>query len=226
MPDEKKVKKKGGIVPGAYVWVKDMAIAGSDLFTKGHVLMIDEKGKATVETTNGVKTQELVLPLSDCHPLCPGDDVPDHCQLMFLSQPTLLENTKVRYMADKIYTYVGEILVAVNPFRFIEGIYDGDKMAMCKGKKLWNTPPHVFAMSEKVRIPSRVGGASGGELQSLLLSTDADRQPPLRRSPVISGVCGHEENQTQPMHRRLGRVGRGQDGDEPATHELSRVARH
>jgi hypothetical protein len=24
-------------------------------------------------------------------------------------------------------------------------------MAMCKGKKLWNTPPHVFAMSEKVR---------------------------------------------------------------------------
>ena len=71
-----------------------------------------------------------------------------------------------------------------------------------------------------------VGGASGGELQLLLLSTDADRQPLLRRSPVISGVCGHEENQTQPVHRRLGRVGRGQDGDEPAAHELSRVARH
>merc|ERR1740138_1059882 len=33
---------------------------------------------------------------------------------MYLSQPTLLENTRVRYMEDKIYTYVGSILVAVS----------------------------------------------------------------------------------------------------------------
>ena len=149
---DKKEKKKGGIKVGQYVWVKDTAIAGSDLFTKGHVLAIDEKGKVTLETSNGIKTQELILPLAECHQPHPGDDVPDHCQLMFLSQPTLLENTKVRYMADKIYTYVGDILVAVNPFRWIPTIYGKDIMAQCKGKKLWNTEcgPHVYAISEKV----------------------------------------------------------------------------
>ena len=57
------------------MWVKDPAIAGTDLFTKGSILAIDEKGKATVETTNGVKTQELVLPLSECHMPHPSDDV-------------------------------------------------------------------------------------------------------------------------------------------------------
>ena len=90
--------KKGAIKVGQYVWVKDAAIAGSDLFTKGRVDAIDEKGKVTVETTNGTKTQQLELPLAECFQPHPGDDVPDHCQLMYLSQPTLLENTRVRYM--------------------------------------------------------------------------------------------------------------------------------
>ena len=151
---EPKVKaNKGTIKVGQYVWVKDAAIAGTDLFTKGHVLAIDEKCKATVETTNDVKTQELVLPLADCHPPHPSDDVPDHCQLMYLSQPTLLENTRARYMDDKIYTYVGNILVAVNPFRFIPFLYTTTVMEQCKGKKLWNAGcgPHVYAVGEQVR---------------------------------------------------------------------------
>ena len=153
MAEAPKQKTKGAIKVGQYVWVKDPAIAGTDLFTKGHVLAIDEKGKATLETTNGVKTQELVLPLSECHPPHPSDDVPDHCQLIFLSQPTLLENTRVRYMEDKIYTYVGDILVAVNPFRWIPNLYTQNVMRQCKGKKLWNAEcgPHVYAISEKVR---------------------------------------------------------------------------
>ena len=144
-------KPKKGLKVGQNVWVKDAAIAGSDLFTLGHVLNIDDKGKVTVETSNGTKAQELVLPLEECHQPHPGADVPDHCQLMYLSQPTLLENTRVRYMEDKIYTYVGSILVAVNPFRMIEGLYDVPNMEKCKGKKLWNAGcgPHVFAMSEQ-----------------------------------------------------------------------------
>ena len=81
-------------------------------------LAIDEKGKATLETTNGAKTQELVLPLSECHQPHPSEDVPDHCQLMFLSQPTLLENTRVRFANDLIHTYVGDILVCINPFKW------------------------------------------------------------------------------------------------------------
>ena len=113
------------IKEGQYVWVKDSAIAGTDLFTKGHVLGIDGN-KVTVETSNDVKSQELILPAAECFHPHPGDDVPDHTQLMFLSQPTLLENTRRRFAKDKIYTLVGDILIAVNPFKWIEGIYGTD----------------------------------------------------------------------------------------------------
>ena len=150
MAEEPK-KKKGGIKVGQYVWVKDAAIAGSDLFTKAHVLAVDDKDKVTVETSNDSKTQELILPLAECFAVCPPEYVPDHCQLMYLSQPTLLENTRARYMDDKIHTLVGGILVVVNPFRRIPGIYDESEMEKAVGKKLYNAGcgPHKFAMAEQ-----------------------------------------------------------------------------
>ena len=99
----------------------------------------------------GEKTQELVLPFEECHQPHPGENVPDHCQLMFLSPPTLLENTRARYMEDKIHTLVGSILVVVNPFRRIPGIYDEAMMLQCINKKLYNAGcgPHKFAMAEQ-----------------------------------------------------------------------------
>ena len=97
-------KKKKGIGPGVQVWVKDKAIYGTDLYGKAEVQSIDEKQQVTVVTSNGEKTQELVLPFEECHQPHPGENVPDHCQLMFLSPPTLLENTRARYMEDKIHT--------------------------------------------------------------------------------------------------------------------------
>ena len=40
-------KKKGGIKEGQYVWVKDAAIAGEALYTKGLIKAIDDKGKVS-----------------------------------------------------------------------------------------------------------------------------------------------------------------------------------
>ena len=86
------------IKEGMYVWVKDTSIAGTDLYTKGHILNINGN-KVTVETSNDVKTQELIIPTAECFMINPGKDVPDHCQMMHLSQPTLLENTRQRFQA-------------------------------------------------------------------------------------------------------------------------------
>lgn len=87
---------------GLAVWVADPAIAKDDLFTIGHIVTIDGD-KATVETEANGKRQEIVVPVEECHQTNHGADVPDHCQLVHLSQPTLLENTRVRFETDKIH---------------------------------------------------------------------------------------------------------------------------
>jgi len=44
-------------------------------------------------------------------------EYPDLCQLPDLNEQTLLENLRARFLANHIYTYVGSILIAVNPFK-------------------------------------------------------------------------------------------------------------
>jgi myosin-1 len=49
---------------------------------------------------------------------------------------------RVRYDADKVYTYIGEVLISLNPYKQL-GIYntvDMDKYALLLSPR---SPPHV-----------------------------------------------------------------------------------
>uniref|UniRef100_A0A8C2ULW9 Unconventional myosin-VI n=1 Tax=Chinchilla lanigera TaxID=34839 RepID=A0A8C2ULW9_CHILA len=76
-------------------------------------------------------------------------DVEDNCSLMYLNEATLLHNIKVRYSKDRIYTYVANILIAVNPYFDIPKIYSSDAIKSYQGKSLGTMPPHVFAIADK-----------------------------------------------------------------------------
>lgn len=76
-------------------------------------------------------------------------DVEDNCSLMYLNEATLLHNIKVRYSKDRIYTYVANILIAVNPYFDIPKIYSSDTIKLYQGKSLGTMPPHVFAIADK-----------------------------------------------------------------------------
>jgi len=70
-------------------------------------------------------------------------------ELEDLDEATLLKELQVRFSKDQIYTYVGEILVTVNPFKWIDGAYDPDKMRQYTSvgdkKRL---PPHIYATAD------------------------------------------------------------------------------
>ena len=177
-----------------YVWVKDPSIAGSDLFTKGHILNINAN-KITVETSNSQKTQELIVPAADLSHICPEGDVPDHCQLMFLSQPTMLENTKKRFATDKIYTLVGDILIAVNPFEALT-IYGHDKMQPYVNKPLGIVEPHTYAMAEEAYKTLLKSGGS----QSLVVSGESGAGKTESVKIMMSYLADRNQVRSPPWH--------------------------
>ncbi|XP_047347921.1 myosin heavy chain 95F isoform X4 [Vespa velutina] len=103
----------------------------------------------------------LILPLDLKYPqrTCPLDevypageytkDVEDNCALMYLNEATLLNNIRTRYFKDRIYTYVANILIAVNPYCQVKNLYSPETIKTYKGKSLGETPPHVFAIADK-----------------------------------------------------------------------------
>ncbi|XP_011270152.1 myosin IXA, variant [Capsaspora owczarzaki ATCC 30864] len=71
----------------------------------------------------------------------------DLVNLPELDEGSMLQTLAARFKHDKIYTYVGSILVAVNPFRFLP-IYNPKYMQMYKNRKLGDLPPHVYAIAD------------------------------------------------------------------------------
>ncbi|XP_025411896.1 unconventional myosin-IXb-like isoform X3 [Sipha flava] len=75
-------------------------------------------------------------------------EYPDLCQLPDLNEQTLLDNLRARFLAGHIYTYVGSILIAVNPFKF-HPIYNPKYVKLYQNQRLGTElPPHIFAIAD------------------------------------------------------------------------------
>ncbi|CAK9038084.1 Myosin-6 (AtMYA2) [Durusdinium trenchii] len=70
----------------------------------------------------------------------------DLTQLTHLHEPAVLSSLQNRFDIDKIYTFTGPILIAVNPFKSIPGIYDEEVLSGFISTKP-STKPHVFNTS-------------------------------------------------------------------------------
>ncbi|KAK1172053.1 myosin-IIIa-like [Acipenser oxyrinchus oxyrinchus] len=75
------------------------------------------------------------------------DDVDDLATLEILDENTVTEQLQNRYSKEKIYTYVGDILIAVNPFQKMD-LYAPQYTKMYIGAKRTANPPHIFAVAD------------------------------------------------------------------------------
>ncbi|XP_039848778.1 myosin-17-like isoform X8 [Panicum virgatum] len=131
------------IVIGSHVWVEDKDLAWVD----GEVSRIDGQN-AHVRTTKG---DTVTAKISDIHPKdteAPPDGVDDMTRLSYLHEPGVLDNLAVRYAKNIIYTYTGNILIAINPFQRLPNLVDARTMEKYKGANLGDLDPHVFAIAD------------------------------------------------------------------------------
>ncbi|GLU07739.1 hypothetical protein SLE2022_246870 [Rubroshorea leprosula] len=134
---------QGEINVGTHVWVGDPDLAWTD----GIVVNI-EGDEAEIQTSDG---RMLVLNFSKIHPKdleAPDGGVDDMTKLAYLHEPAVLHNLATRYGVNEIYTYSGDILIAVNPFQGLPNVYDACVMEQYKGAALGELSPHVFAIAD------------------------------------------------------------------------------
>lgn len=58
-----------------------------------------------------------------------------------------MENLKLRFEKGRIYTFIGEVVVSVNPYRQMD-IYGADSIEAYRGRELYENPPHLFSVSD------------------------------------------------------------------------------
>ncbi|KAK2878493.1 hypothetical protein Q8A67_019284 [Cirrhinus molitorella] len=124
----------------------------------------------TIEPLNQ-RGKTFLAPISQVFPA--EDDVnkhvEDNCSLMYLNEATLLNNIRVRYSKDLIYTSVANILIAVNPYFDIPKLYSPETIKSYQGRSLGTLPPHVYAISDKAYRDMKVLKMS----QSIIVSGES-----------------------------------------------------
>ncbi|XP_024146483.1 myosin VIa isoform X3 [Oryzias melastigma] len=129
---------------------------GSDSLT---IEPLKQKGKTFLAPINQVFPAEDDV---DKH-------VEDNCSLMYLNEATLLNNIRVRYSKDKIYTFVANILIAINPYYDIPKLYSSETIKQYRGRSLGTLPPHVYAIADKAYRDMKVLKMS----QSIIVSGES-----------------------------------------------------
>ncbi|XP_074150736.1 unconventional myosin-Ie isoform X1 [Sminthopsis crassicaudata] len=75
--------------------------------------------------------------------------VDDMVLLSKITEDSIVENLRKRYMDDYIFTYIGSVLISVNPFKQMP--YFGDKeIEMYQGAAQYENPPHIYALADNM----------------------------------------------------------------------------
>eukprot|EP00924_Labyrinthula_sp_SR-Ha-C_P013906 augustus_masked-scaffold_5-processed-gene-17.17-mRNA-1 protein AED:0.03 eAED:0.03 QI:0/-1/0/1/-1/1/1/0/859 len=77
-----------------------------------------------------------------------GGAVNDLVLLDDLSEQTIIENLRSHHSHKEIYTYIGPVLLSVNPYTDISNLYSKAKIKKYTLKNPIENAPHVFALSE------------------------------------------------------------------------------
>ncbi|CAE8594796.1 unnamed protein product, partial [Polarella glacialis] len=130
---------------GTLIWVKheEEVWAQAEIVTSNDKEIIIK----TVEDPNGRivlgPSEPLFLRTSDVFTSEGLSVLDDLTQLTHLHEPAVLSSLQNRFDIDKIYTFTGPILIALNPFKMIPGLYDEEVLTSFISTKP-SPKPHVF----------------------------------------------------------------------------------
>uniref|UniRef100_A0A8C2TJ48 Unconventional myosin-Ic n=1 Tax=Coturnix japonica TaxID=93934 RepID=A0A8C2TJ48_COTJA len=65
----------------------------------------------------------------------------------FTSEAAFIENLRKRFKENLIYTYIGSVLVSVNPYKELE-IYSKQNMERYRGVSFYEVSPHLYAIAD------------------------------------------------------------------------------
>ena len=165
----------------------------------------DDNGSMTIVTMN------QTVNLSDTHVFDSSHvlDLDDLCMMNNMHEAPLLDLLKRRFRKNKIYTLSGSVLISLNPYQLIPGLYDSPedhislnlhtKLSLKISKNSPTPPPHVYgiantALSTLMKATSSSSTSStrgvGGVDGSSDVAVEGQAQALINQSIIISGESG------------------------------------
>ncbi|XP_053732174.1 unconventional myosin-X [Synchiropus splendidus] len=134
-------------VEGAHVWLrhKEQLLPSTVSSCDDVSLVLTTDYGKVIYLQRAELTREMVFQM---HPSS-INGVEDMSTLAELHEAAIMHNLFLRYNKDSIYTNIGSILAAVNPYKQIPGLYDSPAVDLYSKHQMGELPPHIFAVANE-----------------------------------------------------------------------------
>ncbi|XP_063001784.1 unconventional myosin-Ie-like [Elgaria multicarinata webbii] len=109
--------------------------------------------------------------------------VDDMVLLSKISEDAIVENLKKRFMDDYIFTYIGPVLISVNPFKQLPYFTDRE-IDMYQGAAQYENPPHIYALADNMYRNMLIDG----ENQCVIISGESGAGKTVAAKYIMSYV--------------------------------------
>ncbi|KAL4450307.1 hypothetical protein ABPG74_009013 [Tetrahymena malaccensis] len=168
------------IVPQEYCWIAEQNLndQNSEVFVPAQILGFNKITRmATCQLSSGgdpkeIQADRLLIRNEQ------NETFDDMVNMDLLNEAELLQNLRKRYDENKIYTYVGPTLLAVNPFKKIDNLYEEQTLL-----KYISIIENFTEKNLHKKIPPHVYGLTAESFKDLFLNEK-------NQALVISGESG------------------------------------
>ncbi|XP_069506360.1 unconventional myosin-Ie-like isoform X2 [Ambystoma mexicanum] len=109
--------------------------------------------------------------------------VDDMVLLSKISEDAIVDNLKKRYMDDYIFTYIGSVLISVNPFKQLPYFTDRE-IEVYQGAAQYENPPHIYALADTMYRNMLIDG----ENQCVIISGESGAGKTVAAKYIMSYV--------------------------------------
>ena len=188
---------------GSPVWVPHTELA----FVRG-VVSSRSGDQIKVKTEDGSSVTVDVRDIEYCSSNASTEaKVEDMTQLPDLHHAALLSTLNERFNKDKIYTYTGPILIAVNPFKRLESLYSSKKMSTYLQADIQSRAtlkPHAYALAHRAYTSMM---DFNGRNQSILVSGESGAGKTETTKIVMSYLTTVSQSSADKRASKRGNIG-------------------
>nr|XP_006818305.1 PREDICTED: myosin-IIIa-like [Saccoglossus kowalevskii] len=125
--------------------------------------------------------------------------VDDLATLNVLDEDTILKQLEVRYKKDLIYTYIGDILLAVNPYREITIYTDELSSKYVNLKYRRSMRPHIFAIADNAYHQMKQTGVN----QCCVISGESGAGKTESAKFIVQQIVRHSETHQRGIQEKI-----------------------
>ena len=155
-------------IEGQRVWVP-LASSSASEWASGVIVGVSRGADEKVTLSVSVNDETISVPAMQCF-LQNESDPDDLTKSDYLHEPGILNTLRTRYQFDSIYTYSGQILIALNPFKPLKHLFGPRMIAEYRRlESLEDLAPHCYAVAESAFQNMMIDG----KRQAVLISGES-----------------------------------------------------